>query len=83
MSPEPDDATRARGGRWGRGRESGGGGYGDPLDRRPRRSSKTCIERWVSAAAATEAYGVVVTADDGVGPRVDEAATRELRDGRR
>ena len=66
-----------------RGLEAGGGGYGDPLDRPPEAVLADVVEGWVSAAAATELYGVVLTADDGVGPRVDEAATRELRDGRR
>ncbi len=66
-----------------RGLEAGGGGYGDPLDRPPEAVLADVVEGWVSATAATELYGVVLTPDDGVGPRVDEAATRELRDGRR
>ncbi|MGW3949546.1 hydantoinase B/oxoprolinase family protein [Streptomyces sp. NPDC004752] len=61
-----------------RGVECSGGGYGDPLDRDPRRVLKDVLERWESTDHAREVYGVVIT-----GSRedltVDENATAELR----
>jgi N-methylhydantoinase B len=61
-----------------RGVECSGGGYGDPLDRDPRRVLKDVLERWESTDHAREVYGVVIT-----GARedlaVDETATAELR----
>ncbi len=53
---------------------SGGGGYGDPLERDPERVARDVTEGVVGRAAAAEAYGVVL--DGGV---VDAAATRERR----
>jgi N-methylhydantoinase B len=54
---------------------SGGGGYGDPLDREPWRVAQDVRNELVSAEAAREQYGVVVGADHAV----DEAATESLR----
>ncbi len=59
-------------------RTTGGGGWGDPLDRKPEAVLRDV--RWgkVSVAAARDDYGVVVTgpADD---PLLDNANTEELR----
>jgi N-methylhydantoinase B len=67
-------------GEWVRGLESGGGGYGDPLDRDPEAVRVDVLDRWVSSEAARSVYGVVVigTADEGA-LEVDAAATEEQR----
>jgi N-methylhydantoinase B len=59
-------------------RTTGGGGWGDPLDR-PAEAVLRDV-RWgkVSAAGARDDYGVVVTGPAG-DPRLDAAATGELR----
>jgi N-methylhydantoinase B len=67
-------------------RTTGGGGWGDPLERDPALVARDV--RWgkVSRAAAASDYGVVLTwpgDDPGGEPIVDEAATRGLRDSRR
>ena len=67
-------------GMWIRGRESSGGGYGDPLNRDPNRVLRDVIEKYVSIVCAREDYGVVFLgniAEDTL--RVDEEATAELR----
>jgi len=56
----------------------GGGGYGDPLDREPERVLEDVRNGIVSVEAAREAHGVIFRGD-----AVDEAATRQLRMGRR
>ncbi len=53
---------------------SGGGGYGDPLDREPDRVGADVAEGFVSVGAAADVYGVVIV-DGGV----DVEATRLLR----
>ena len=59
---------------------SAAGGFGDPLEREPDKVREDVIDnRSVSIAAAREIYGVVLTAEG----RVDDPATRLLRDGRR
>jgi N-methylhydantoinase B len=59
-------------------RTTGGGGWGDPLDRKPDAVLRDV--RWgkVSVAGARDDYGIVVTgpADD---PLLDHAATQQLR----
>jgi N-methylhydantoinase B len=47
-------------GEWVLGVESGGGGYGNPLDRDPERVREDVLEGWVSGAQALETYGVVI-----------------------
>jgi N-methylhydantoinase B len=53
---------------------SGGGGYGDPLERDPARVARDVAEGIISRAAAAAVYGVIWS-----GETVDEAATRERR----
>jgi N-methylhydantoinase B len=63
-------------------RTTGGGGWGDPLERDPALVARDA--RWgkVSRAAAAADYGVVLTgpADD---PVADDEATQVLRDSQR
>jgi N-methylhydantoinase B len=59
---------------------AGGGGWGDPLQRDPERVLGDVREGYVSAAAALEEYGVVLTAD---GDGVDHAATEAYRQQKR
>jgi N-methylhydantoinase B len=47
-------------GEWVLGVESGGGGYGSPLDRDPERVVEDVREGWVSSEKALETYGVVI-----------------------
>jgi N-methylhydantoinase B len=56
-------------------RWNGGGGYGDPLDRDPENVAKDVVGALVSADAARDIYGVVLS-EQGV---VDTAATDALR----
>jgi N-methylhydantoinase B len=53
---------------------SGGGGYGDPLSREPERVLEDIRDRKVTAEAAVEQYGVVVT--DG---KIDSSGTQKAR----
>jgi N-methylhydantoinase B len=55
---------------------SGGGGYGDPLERDPAVVLDDVLGKKVSPAAARDDYGVVL---DGGGRVVDETATAALR----
>jgi N-methylhydantoinase B len=68
-------------GQWIRGIEAGGGGYGDPLERDPQAVLADVLERWVSARAAHDVYGVVLS-EHGPGGEllVDPLATRERRE---
>ncbi len=64
------------------GREAGGGGFGDPLERDPLRVRDDVLEKWVSPEAALSVYGVVLVGDpedETLG--VDEVATAERRAG--
>jgi N-methylhydantoinase B len=67
-------------GEWVRGLESGGGGYGDPLDRDTEAVRLDVLDRWVSAEAARDDYGVVLAgrAED-CDVSVDVAGTERLR----
>jgi len=58
--------------------QSGAGGYGDPLEREPRRVLEDVLDDYVSIEAARSEYGVVIEGR-GVDLGVDETATRELR----
>ena len=59
--------------------QSGAGGYGDPLGRDPARVLDDVLDEYVSMEAARTEYGVVITGE-GFDLRVDESATRKLRD---
>src|SRR4029453_15022355 len=63
-----------------RGRDSSGGGYGDPLTRDPERVRLDVLEGWESIAKARAVYGVVLTGkieDDSL--TVDLVATNARR----
>jgi N-methylhydantoinase B len=53
----------------------GGGGWGFPLTRDPKRVARDVRLGYISAAAARTAYGVIVSADG----TLDEVATHALR----
>jgi N-methylhydantoinase B len=59
-------------------RTGGGGGFGDPLERDPKRVRDDVLDGYVSREAAEKDYGVVFEED----LTVDEEATRRLRAGR-
>jgi len=64
---------------------TGGGGWGDPLEREPELVALDTLEGKISARAAREEYGVVLAGSAGSShvagaPRVDAAATRALRE---
>jgi len=60
-------------------RTTGGGGWGDPLQREPDLVLRDVIDGKVSGTAAHDDYGVVIVPGaDAV--RVDEQATNELRE---
>ena len=60
-------------------RTTGGGGWGDPLDRDVDRVRRDVLWGKVSRISAEQDYGVVVSGPDD-DPVVDEHATRQLRD---
>jgi N-methylhydantoinase B len=59
---------------------SGGGGYGNPLERSPEMVLKDVIEGYVSIENAREDYGVVINPE---AMEIDEESTRILRERRR
>ena len=70
-----------------RGRDSAGGGYGDPLERETERVIVDVLEGWETREKANDIYGVVFTGViDDESLEVDEAATqarrKELREAR-
>ena len=58
--------------------QSGAGGYGDPLQRDPARVLEDVLDEYVTAEAAREHYGVVITGS-GFDLHVDETGTEQLR----
>jgi N-methylhydantoinase B len=66
-------------GEWVRGLESGGGGYGDPLERDPAAVLVDVLDGWVSRDAAESEYGVVLTGSADGELRLDLTATQALR----
>ena len=67
-------------------RTPGAGGWGDPLRRDPAAVLRDVRDGYVSVDGARRDYGVVVTGDPVTAPQalaVDEAATREEREGTR
>ena len=58
----------------------GGGGWGDPLEREPRRVLDDVWDEYVSIEGARVDYGVVVTGSlEGMDLTIDEDATAALR----
>jgi N-methylhydantoinase B len=66
-------------------RTTGGGGWGDPLNRPPEKVAVDVRDGKVSAEGARDDYGVVLTGGEGIGPQhveepaADVAATAALR----
>ncbi len=61
---------------------SGGGGYGDPLEREPERVARDVRDGYVTIEGAARDYGVVVSGDPDEDPEnlvVDLEATEQLR----
>lgn len=60
---------------------SGGGGFGNPLERDPRAVLEDVMDEWLSVEAAKEHYGVVVKVvdHDALDYRIDEKATKIAR----
>lgn len=69
------DAEPVRAGEVIRIRTTGGGGWGDPLDRDPSRVAADVRDGKVSAGGARDDYGVILTAEG----EVDDDATAETR----
>ncbi|MSO75304.1 MAG: hydantoinase B/oxoprolinase family protein [Alphaproteobacteria bacterium] len=70
-----------------RGRDSSGGGYGDPLERDPQRVWHDVLEGWESRDKASDTYGVIFTGeidDDSLAVNTAATALRRatLRKGR-
>ncbi|PLP56262.1 hydantoinase [Mesorhizobium loti] len=62
-----------------KGNQAGGGGYGDPLERDPRRVLVDVLERYETPDRARDIYGVVFSGADTDTLQVDDAATAALR----
>ncbi|MBI4942699.1 MAG: hydantoinase B/oxoprolinase family protein, partial [Actinobacteria bacterium] len=77
------DAEPVRAGEVVRIRTTGGGGWGDPLERPYDEVLRDVLWGKVSDAGAHEDYGVVVVRDGGGAPAVDAAASDALRAARR
>ncbi len=70
-----------------RGRDSSGGGYGDPLERELERVTVDVLEGWETREKARDVYGVVFTGeidDESLEPDIaaTEARRAEIREGR-
>ena len=59
---------------------TGGGGWGDPLEREPELVALDVLQGKVSARSAREDYGVVLATNAAGEPRVEAAATTTLRE---
>ena len=55
---------------------TGGGGWGDPLEREPERVLEDVLDEYVTIEGAEKDYGVVINRE---GMEIDHEATRELR----
>ncbi|MFE0015926.1 hydantoinase B/oxoprolinase family protein [Mesorhizobium sp. NPDC059054] len=62
-----------------KGNQAGGGGYGDPLERDPRRVLTDVLERYETPDRARDIYGVVFSGADAEAMKIDDAATRARR----
>ena len=60
---------------------SGGGGFGDPLARKPQAVLEDVMDEWLSVEAAKQYYGVVIKVvdRDALDYRIDDAATRKAQ----
>ena len=58
---------------------TGGGGYGDPLEREPERVATDVVEGYVTAAAAESEYGVVLRSDFSVDAEATLTTRRRLK----
>jgi len=60
---------------------SGGGGFGNPLDRDLQLVLEDVMDEWLSVEAARKYYGVVIKVVDreALDYRIDQAATKKLR----
>jgi N-methylhydantoinase B len=61
---------------------SGGGGYGDPLEREPQSVLEDVLDGFVSMDGARDEYGVVIHANapELLDHKIDYAATKALRE---
>ena len=59
---------------------TGGGGWGDPLEREPELVALDVLQGKVSARSAREDYGIVLATNADGEPRVEAAATTTLRE---
>lgn len=75
--PAKIDGLRVRAGERLIVRTAGGGGWGDPLDREPRRVQADLLRGLIGAERVRERYGVVLHGDDG--QELDSQATDDLR----
>ena len=67
-------------GEWIRGVDTGGGGYGEPLERDPERVRRDVLESWETEDRARDIYGVVLSGTiEEETLVVDDEATRTLR----
>jgi N-methylhydantoinase B len=65
---------------------SGGGGWGNPVERDPEKVKADVRDQYITIEGAARDYGVVIVGDpynDPEGLHIDEAATEELRTGLR
>ena len=63
-----------------RGRDSSGGGYGDPITREPASVLRDVLEGWEGRAKAETVYGVIFTGEiDDESLAVDASATQTCR----
>ena len=63
------------------GLQSGGGGYGDALDRDPELARRDVLRRWISRARARDVYGVLFEGDAlDASLTVDSDATHAARE---
>jgi N-methylhydantoinase B len=64
-----------------RGVDTGGGGYGDPLENEPARVLEDVLEGWESREHAKDVYGVILAPTAEGELAVDASATAALRQG--
>ena len=62
-----------------RAQTTGGGGWGDPLDRDPERVLLDVLNRYVSRQGARDDYGVVITEGEQIDPKATETLRAKMR----